>query len=80
MFDITTIIGILGAGVILVFFLLNQLKVLSVDNVWYDVANLIGSGLLIIYAFLLNSTPFLILNVVWFLVSFKDVVLFFARR
>jgi len=78
--DITTIIGVIGAGIILVFFLLNQFKVLSVDNVWYDLANAVGSGFLMVYAYLLESLPFLILNLVWFLFSFKDVVVFFARR
>lgn len=78
--DITTLIGVIGAGVILVFFLLNQFKVMAAENIWYDAGNTLGSGFLIVYAYLLGSLPFLILNVVWFLFSFKDVVVFFARR
>lgn len=78
--DVTTLIGIIGAGIILVFFLLNQFRILSVDNIWYDSGNTLGSGALIVYAYLLGSVPFLILNAVWFLFSFKDVIVFFARR
>lgn len=78
--DITTIIGVIGAGIILVFFLLNQFNVLTVESVWYDAGNMVGSGFLLVYAYLLGSIPFLILNAVWFLFSFKDVVVYFARR
>lgn len=80
MFDIVTIIGTAGAGIILIFFLLNQLKLFSVDNIWYDSANLLGSGLLILYSILIDSIPFLILNIVWFLFSFKDVIVYFTKR
>lgn len=72
-------IGVLGAGIILLFFVLNELGKISHKNFWYDAGNMIGSGLLIIYAYLLGSIPFLILNVVWFIVSLRD-VLFQERK
>ncbi|MCL9971926.1 MAG: hypothetical protein NBV63_00770 [Candidatus Pacebacteria bacterium] len=72
--DTTTLIGVVGAGIILVFFVLNQTKVLDIDNFWYDLGNTVGSGLLVYYAVLLGSIPFIILNVVWMLFSLKDVV------
>lgn len=78
--DITTIIGASGAGIILIFFLLNQFKIVSIDNIWYDSGNAVGSGVLIVYAYLLDSVPFLVLNVIWFLFSFKDVVIYFSKR
>ena len=78
--DITTIIGASGAGIILIFFLLNQFKIVSIDNIWYDSGNAVGSGVLIVYAYLLGSVPFLVLNVIWFLFSFKDVVIYFSKR
>ncbi|XKT74780.1 MAG: hypothetical protein ACJKTH_01695 [Patescibacteria group bacterium UBA2163] len=78
--DPITILGVCGASIILIFFLLNQLKVLSVESIWYDSANLLGSGMLIIYAYLIGSLPFIILNVVWFLFSFKDVVAYWTRK
>jgi len=78
--DIITLIGIIGAGVILAFFLLNQFNVLTVESIWYDAGNMLGSGFLLVYAYLLDSIPFLILNAVWFLFSFKDVAVYFARH
>lgn len=72
--DIITIIGILGASIILLAFLLNQFGKWSTESFSYDVANVIGSGILIVYAYLLASWPFMALNAVWFLVSLKGVV------
>ena len=70
--DTTTLIGSTGAAIILIAFFLNQTHKLSQDSLKYDVSNLIGSGLLVIYAVLLSSVPFAILNGVWFLVSLRD--------
>ncbi len=66
-------IGTAGASIILVFFLLNQFHKIDRDSVWYDIGNFIGSGLLVIYAYLLPSIPFLILNAVWALVSLREI-------
>lgn len=73
--DTTTIIGSLGATIILVMFLLNQTNRLKNSSVSYDFMNFVGSLLLVVYAILLNSWPFLILNTIWGLVSLKDVLL-----
>ncbi len=68
-----TIIGTFGAGIVLVAFFLNQAHRLSQDSLSYDVLNLLGSSLLVLYALLLGSTPFLVLNGIWCLVSLRDV-------
>ena len=78
--DLVTILGIVGAVIILVFFLLNQFKLMSVDSVWYDAGNLIGSVILFAYAWLIGSVPFLIINGVWALFSLRDVVIDITRR
>ncbi|MEK6615226.1 MAG: hypothetical protein AABZ32_03810 [Bacteroidota bacterium] len=45
------------------------------DNYFiYDFVNFVGSALLIIYAIILKSIPFLVLNGVWALVSLRDIV------
>lgn len=75
----TTIIGTTGALIILVFFVLNQFRKVDSDSVWYDLANLIGSCLLVAYAYLLSSIPFLILNLVWALVSLRDVFAYLKK-
>lgn len=78
--DTTTLIGVFGASLILIAFILNQLGALDHDDKLYDGINLIGSGLLIWYAILLSSWPFLALNTVWFVVSLKDLVLEKPKR
>ena len=72
--DIVTVLGVAGAGTILVAFLLNQFGKWSSESRSYDLVNVLGSGLLMGYSYLLGSWPFLILNTVWFLVSLKDVL------
>jgi energy-converting hydrogenase Eha subunit E len=72
--DITTLIGITGATIILIGFLLNQFGLWSRESLSYDVANVAGSVLLLWYSYLLGSVPFLLLNSVWLLVSARDVV------
>jgi hypothetical protein len=75
--DITTILGICGMALILFAFLLNQMNVWQNNNIKYDFSNLIGSGLMVYYAFTLKSVPFFLLNLVWTLVSLKDVIIYF---
>jgi hypothetical protein len=72
--DTTLIIGIIGATIILIAFLLNQFGRWSRESLSYDVANGIGSALLLAYSYLLESWPFFVLNLVWLLVSIHDVV------
>tara|TARA_B100001989_G_scaffold240415_2_gene205459 strand:- start:518 stop:745 length:228 start_codon:yes stop_codon:yes gene_type:complete len=70
----TTIIGIIGASLILVAFILNQTGEWSKDSFSYDLVNAVGSAVLIYYAYLLTSYPFMVLNGVWFVISFKDLL------
>ncbi len=69
-----TFIGATGCAIILAFFILNETHIIDRDSVYYDLGNLIGALLLGTYAYLLGSTPFLVLNGVWALFSFKEVV------
>ncbi|MEK7462896.1 MAG: hypothetical protein AAB621_00830 [Patescibacteria group bacterium] len=73
--SLTTIIGTAGALIILVSFILNEIHKLDSESFIYDFANFIGGSLLAIYAYLLSSIPFLILNVVWAIVALRDVIL-----
>jgi hypothetical protein len=72
--DIPTVIGVFGASTILIGFLLNQLGKVTTESRLYDGLNVLGSLLLIIYAVLLVSYPFIILNVVWLVVSIQGLV------
>jgi len=77
--DTSTLIGIAGTTIILISFLLNQFGKWSTDSRSYDIANALGSVILVSYAVLLDSIPFMILNSVWFVVSFRDVILSYRK-
>ena len=65
-------VGLTGMFIILFAFIMIQTKKWKDDSLLYDASNAVGSLLLMIYAYFLNSYPFLILNFVWFAVSAKD--------
>lgn len=69
-----TFIGICGAGIILLAFILNQTGAWKRESFSYDLANVLGSALLVVYAYFLKSYPFIVLNGVWLAVSLKDVI------
>ena len=67
-------IGILGATLILIAFLLNQQHVWKDTDFKYDFTNFVGSTILIYYSVITETWPFVILNLVWAAVSFKDLI------
>ena len=73
--DTPTIIGALGATLILIAFILNQLNKWKKTDLSYDIVNLVGSVLLIIFSYMINAWPFIILNSVWAVVSLRDVII-----
>lgn len=75
-----TTIGVLGAAMLLLAFILNQLHIWKDEYFIYDLCNMIGGGLLVWYALLLSSYPFAVLNGVWGLVSLKDVITDYRRN
>lgn len=79
-FDTTTIIGTSGALIVLIAFILNQIKKWKDDYLIYDVFNFVGSLLLVIYAIILSSYPFLILNFIWSALSFRDIIVDLKRN
>lgn len=72
--DTTLLVGIAGATLILIAFTLNQFHIWNQDEKRYDATNAVGSLLLVFYAFLLSSWPFLVLNFVWLLVSVRQLI------
>ena len=66
------IIGTFGAGILLFFFILNQLNVMKNSNPLYDAGNFIGAVLLAIYAYESGVWPFVALELVWAAVSIRD--------
>jgi hypothetical protein len=62
---LTLSLGLIGMTLILVAFVLNVLKHVKATDRTYLWLNCIGSFTLIVYAVLLPSIPFMILNIVW---------------
>jgi hypothetical protein len=80
--NITFIIGIIGMSFILLAFILDEfVKKFNQDTIQYNLLNILGSSLLAYYAFVNEVWPFLILNLLWFLVAgYKLILLKFSSR
>lgn len=78
--DMTLVIGVVGATLILIGFVANELGKLNARSLRYDLINLLGSLLLLWYGLQLAAWPFVILNTIWALVSLRDVILGLARK
>lgn len=75
MFTLVTLLGVVGASLILIAFVANRFGCWSTTSLTYDAVNALGALLLIAYSYLIASYPFILLNVVWLLVAIKDLVL-----
>jgi hypothetical protein len=67
-------IGSIGVSILLVAFLLNLLKKIAQDSVSYVFMNLIGALLAGLASWMIDYTPFIILEAVWVLVSMVSLV------
>jgi hypothetical protein len=72
--DAATLIGVAGASILLVAFVANEFHFWTTESFTYDLANLVGAGLLGWYAYLIGSVPFVILEGVWAAVALRDVM------
>jgi len=68
------IFGFIGMCLILFAFLMDQMHRWNSDSRQYDLLNFIGSALMCYYAFYIPSYPFLGLNLIWSLISLKDLI------
>ncbi|MDO8571144.1 MAG: hypothetical protein Q7R79_00505 [bacterium] len=74
------IIGLVGAALILLAFVLGQLHVWKDTYLAYDLLNAAGSILLVVYGWMGSAWPFVILNSVWAIVSLRDVAVDLSRN
>lgn len=75
-----TALGIVGASLILLAFILEQNQTWKNTDLKYDLVNAVGSLILVTYGILINGWPFVVLNSVWAIVSIKDVVTDLKRK
>ena len=68
------VIGTIGASIILLYFVLNELGQVKVESLSYNVSNAFGSILLLLYTFMIASWPFFVLNIVWLGVSLRGIL------
>ncbi len=67
---IPLLLGTIGMACILIAFVLDEYyKKYNQDTIVYNLLNILGAGLLLYYAFVLNGWPFIILNSIWLLVA-----------
>ncbi|MBU0470312.1 MAG: hypothetical protein ABIG52_03445 [Nanoarchaeota archaeon] len=72
------IIGIVGMFFIVLGFVLEEFhQKWNQDTKKYNLVNILGSSLLIYYAVILNSIPFIILNSVWLIAATYKMVKIF---
>ena len=77
---IDIIIGTAGMLILLVAYFLNVTKILSVDTELYHALNIIACIFLLVYAAILKSIPFLILNTIWATVSITQLFHLIDKR
>ena len=70
MIELSFIIGVVGMLFILLAFVLDEfVKTFNQNTLIYNSINIVGSGLLVYYAFSIRSWPFMVLNIVWLIAA-----------
>jgi hypothetical protein len=73
-------IGFAGVSILLLAFLLNLMGKITQDSLSYILLNILGAALAGIASWLINYTPFVILEGVWTIVSLFALVKYFRTR
>lgn len=78
--DFATLVGVTGAGLLLIAFIATEFKKLKPSSFLYDTLNFSGAAFLVWYAVLLESVPFIILEGIWAVIVLLDVVKKLAEK
>lgn len=73
-------IGIAGAGLILLGFYRTSIGKWSGKSLWYELDNLVGASLLIIYQLSVGAYVSVSLNIIWAIVAIKGATSIAQRR
>ena len=68
------VISVVGALAILLAYAANQFRWTDASNLWYQLANLFGSGILTVVAVIEVQLGFILLEGVWALISLWGIV------
>jgi len=74
------LIGIIGMFFILSAFILDEFTKINRETRINNLVNLIGSAMLVYYAFTIKALPFIILNSVWVVASIIKMELFMKKK
>ena len=69
MFDILSLFGAFGIILLLASFWLNHTKRIVRSTYLYNGLNVVGAGILTVYAYLINAQVFLVLEAIWVIVA-----------
>jgi hypothetical protein len=69
-----TILGVIGSALVLIGFVGNRLRYWQSDSQLYVGMNALGSLVLVTYSVMIESWPFVVLNVVWLLFSINGLL------
>lgn len=75
-----TVIGTLGAGFILLGFYRTSIGRWTSKSFWYELDNLVGAGLLMIYNLNRDAHISVVLDIVWVLVALRGITSIQERR
>ena len=68
--DLSFIIGVMGMLLVLLAFVLDEfVQKFNQNTLLYNIINILGSGMLLYYAFSIRSWPFIVLNAVWLIAA-----------
>lgn len=73
-------VGIVGAFLILLGFYRTSIGRWSTKSFWYELDNLVGALLLLIYQAHLHAYVSMVINIVWAIVAFRGISSYAQRR
>lgn len=73
-------IGFIGVSILLLAFFLNIINKIKKDSISYIVLNIIGAGIAWYASYLINYTPFIILEGCWTIVSIYSLIMYFKQQ
>ncbi|MBT4539390.1 hypothetical protein HOI26_05235 [Candidatus Woesearchaeota archaeon] len=73
--------GVLGMFFVLAAFILDEfVDKFNQDTIQYNLLNIVGAGLLLYYALILNAWPFIVLNLVWLGAALVKLLTLFKKK